>query len=324
MASASLPVRAGLLEAVSPTAVRMGLTTELTTPSRLAVRLDAFHLDLYNPASTGGSPPTFVSLAVPAHALQGTSPLTVPPQDATVRDQVELSRFLARAFAAGTAAGTASGGNGNLSDQRVTVGVRGRSVARLGAGATLAYPVRLDKQVRLDGLDGLDGLRVEVLAPVSTAEAVADPALGDDTNLRGTLWLPNVSPLALGLGNVSHRVEVAGVAVGTATIGDLRISPGNQTVAYEGQLDAAAVMANLLAVMGAVDDAGNIELAVTGDRATVDGEHIEYLDEVLGKMSVNAKLSMCDAIKSIPEELMQDIPADVMEKLPLQQIMKCM
>lgn len=319
MASASLPVRAGLLEAVSPTTVRMGLTTELTTPSRLAVRLDAFHLDLYNP-SAGGSPPAFVSLAVPAHALQGTSRLTVPPQNATVRDHAELSRFLARAFAAGTA----SGGNGNLSDQRVAVGVRGRSVARLGAAGTLAYPVRLDKEVRFDGLDGLDGLRVEVLAPVSAAEAVADPALGDDTNLRGTLWLPNVSPLALGLGNVSHRVEVAGVAVGTATIEDLRISPGNQTVAYEGQLDAAAVMANLLAVMGAVDDTGNIELVVTGDRATVDGEHIGYLDEVLGKISVNAKLSVCDAIKSIPEQLMQDIPADVMEKLPLQQIMKCM
>lgn len=323
VASASLPVRAALLEAVAPATVRMGLATELTTPARLAVRLDAFRLDLYNPATPGR--PTFVTLAVPAHALRGASPLSVPPQDAAVRHPGELSRFLAATFAAGTAAGRAASGTTRpLPDRRATVGVRGATVARLGAGNTLAYPIRLDKEVRLDGLDRLDGLRVQELTPVSAAEALADPGLGNDTNLRGTLWLPNVSQLTLHLGNVSHRAEVAGVAVGTATIDDLRINPGNQTVAYEGQLDAAAVMANLSAVMGAVDAAGDMELVVKANRAVVDGQHIEYLDEVLSQIGVNTKLSVCDAIKSIPKEVMQNIPPAMMTKLPLKQIMACM
>lgn len=289
-------MRGGLLEAVSPSRARFALTTELTTPGGLSAGLDAFALDLYDAESPGR--PAFATLDVPPQTLRGPTPVEVPAQVVRVLDAAAFRGFLGRAFGA----------------ERTTVGVRGSSVARIGAG--LAYPVALDREVELGGLRGLQGVRVESLDPVVPAEA-------DGTNLRGSLWVPNYSPLALGMGNVTYDVLANGVRIGKTTVENLRIVPGNQTVEYKGQLDSDVIMANIRDVLGSLNADGDLEFVVTGNQSTVDGEHIGYLDEVLSKINVKAVFSICQAMNSLPKEVMGKMPLDVVVKIPFDKMMGC-
>lgn len=308
------------MDAVSANQVRFGLTTELSVPAPFTVGLDAFTLDLYNvvddddttttPGSSGGDhghppPAAFVTLAVPAQTLKGTTTIEIPAQVVDVLNAAELTKFLARAFTADR--------------DKAIVGVRGTSVARL-AGATsslLRYPVDLDKAVRLDGLRGLDGLHVEELVPVAPAEA-------DGTSLRGSLWLPNDSVLSLGLGNVSYDVSVAGVRIGETSVADLHIVPGDQTIQYGGTTDADAVMGNARTVLESLDGDGSFEFLVTGKEATVNGEHIGYLDDILSKISVKTQVDVCTAMASLGQKAMGKMPLDVMDLLPWDRLMDCM
>lgn len=274
----------------------MSLSTEMDTPAGLAAGLDAFRLDLYGGGSDDHT--AFATLDVPAHRLKGPTPFEVPEQVVSVLDAEALQRFLSGAF----------------DSARVSVGVRGSTVVRLGGG--LAYPVTLDKMVEFGGLDGLKGVRVEELNTIVPPEA-------DGTGLRGSLWVPNASPLALGLGNVTYDVIANGIRIGQTTIDNLRLSPGNQTVQYKGQLNTDAVLANIRKVLGALNEDDNLDFVVKGSHSTVNGERIGYLDEVMSKTTVDTTFDLCQAMKSLPAEAMGDMPMDLMMELPLDKIMSC-
>lgn len=307
--SAELPVHAGSMDAVSAHQVRFGLTTQLNVPAAFTVGLDAFTLDLYNVDTPDH--PSFVTLAVPAQTLKGTTPIDIPPQVVDVHNTAELTKFISRAF-------TADRGE-------ATIGVRGTSVARLGGGGgRLSYPVAIDKVVQLDGLRGLDGLHVEELVPVTPNTKQDDDDDDDGTTLRGSLWLPNESVLSLGLGNVSYDVSVAGVRIGETRVADLHIVPGDQRIQYGGKTDADAVMGNARTVLGSLDEDGKFEFLVTGRESTVNGEHIGYLDDVLSKINVKTQVDICTAMASLGKEAMGKMPLSVMGLLPWDRLMDCM
>lgn len=312
IASAELPIRAATFEALSPTTALIGLTTELNTPVGISAGLDAFTLELFLPengttsntsttTNNNNTQPAFATLHVPAHQLRGPTRLSVPPQPAQILDATSLRLLLSRAFAS----------------DRTTVGIRGSSTARLGRH--LVYPVTLNKQVSLAGLRGLDGARVESIEPV-----VASSAGGSNGSaLGGSLFVPNWSALSLGLGNMTCDVVANGIVVGQTTVEDLRLVPGNQSVAYVSRLDADAVTSRAREVLGALDQEGDLDLLIRGNSSSVDGQRVEYLDDVMSQISISTQLPLCMAMKALPLEAMAKIPPDALLLIPVEELLEC-
>lgn len=283
---ATLPIKAGTLDAVSPYQVRLGLTTEMETPASMGATLEAFDLSLYNGDTPGR--PAFLTVSVPQQSLKGKTEIVIPSQVVTVQDHAELVTFLTRTFA----------------NEKTTVGCRGDSVARV---AGQGYPVHFDKpEVALDGLAGLDGMHITELVP----------EVGGAVN--GGLFVPNRSPLALGLGNVTYNVVSGGETIGKTTILDLHVVPGNQNIEYQGQLSIDDIVAPgvLEAVVRTIDDTKEenpLEFVVTGDQSTVNGERIGYLDAILSNIQVKAQVPFCQAFWAIPRDVRMAQPFDRMD-----------
>lgn len=276
------------MQPLTASTVRLGLTTELSTPAGAAVRLDPFTLELYNP----GSGPTFATLSVPAQNLRGATPVEIPTQDVRVEDAAELAHFVSTVFAGSEGRGAA------------VVGVRGDFVARFAASS---YPVRVDKEVRFGGLRSLGGLRVEDTDVSEDREA-------DGTNLRGSFMVPNPSKVTVGLGNVTYDVLVGGVRIGQAFVDDLQLEPGNQALTFRGVSDDEAVVDNLEKLVGAMDEeTSDIQFTVVGSSSTVNGEHIPYLDDVLSRVKVASGIPFCEGVKMVNMDLLGLDQVDVID-----------
>lgn len=271
---------------MSPHQVRLGLTTEMETPGSLSATLEAFDLSLYNSDTPGQ--PTFLTVSVPKQSLKGKTDVVIPLQVVDVQDQAELTKFLTLTFA----------------KDKVTVGCRGDAIVRV---AGMRNHVRFNKpQVALDGLAGLQGMYVTELVP----------EVGGAVN--GGLFVPNRSPLALGLGNVSYNVVSGGKTIGQTTIPDLRLVPGNQNIEYQGQLVIEDIVAPgaLEAVVGTIDptkDENPLEFVVTGNQSTVNGERIGYLDAILSHIQVKTQVPFCQAFWAIPKDVRMVQPFDRMD-----------
>lgn len=292
MASAAMPVKAGTLEAVSSSMVRIGLTTELNSPSGISVGLDSFPLELYNSDTPGQ--PAFVTLIVPAHTLNGHNTIDIPAQEVHVHSEPELRKMLVRAFNSETA----------------TVGIRGTSTAKLGA---VEYPVNLNKTVELGGLRNLNGLVVESTNPLA-------PAAADGSNLEGSIMLPNFSPLGLGLGNMTLNMYAEGLQVGTVSARDVYAKPGNQSVAYTGTLDVDTVSQNMELVLKQAKELNGIELVIRGVQMTVDGQHVSYLDDVVQLIQVKTVVDICVAKALMP---LDKIPLSALNLMPMSALVGC-
>lgn len=298
-----LPLLSASVEAVSPTQVRFGLSTELENAQAMGVTLDAFPLELYNTDSETRD--TIATLAFPEQVLDRhtTTAIDVAPQTLEIQSQTELRAFLAKAFQA----------------EQTSVGVRGITHARVLGGS---YAVTLDKEVSLAGLHNLEGMQVDTLIPAAPSSLLAedDPAAVLAT-INGSLTVPNPSKLNLALGDVTYKVYSAGVLLGESHVNDLRLVPGNQALPYEGTLNVDDIIdkeneyATFAKIMNATTDDGRVPFEITGSAAYVNGEHIEYLDEVLSKITLRVAPCMDTTQEAIPLDK-QDFK--MMDYIPLE------
>ncbi|KAJ4420354.1 hypothetical protein N0V82_004453 [Gnomoniopsis sp. IMI 355080] len=277
MNKAELPIHSGSVEAVSPTQVRFGLTTELQNSKKLGVTLDAFPLELYNPESE--TKDTIVTLNFPKQHLdkESSKVIDIPSQILEIQSQTELRKFLAKAF----------------SSNQTTIGVRGNTHAHvLGSHA-----ITLDKTVTLDGLRNLTGMKVDTLVPAPPggpgAKIPVDDPRDSIATMNGSLTIPNPSKLSLALGDVTYNVYSAGLLLGESHVNDLHLVPGEQAIPYEGTLNIDTIIdkeneyANFIKIMdGATEDA-RVPFDIVGNAAYVNGERIEYLDEVLSQIKLH-------------------------------------
>lgn len=289
--STDLPFLSGSVEAVSPTQVRFGLSTELTNTQKLPVILDAFPLELFNTDSETNN--TILTLNLPEQRLEkkSTTAVNIEPQTLEIQSQAELRKFLAKAFSAAN---------------KTTIGVRGRTKAHvLGS-----HVVTLQKTVSINGLNNLAGMKVDTLVPAPPggfgAQIPADDPLDSIATINGSLIVSNPSQLTLTLGDVRHNVYSAGVLLGECHVTNLRLVPGEQTMPYEGTLnvddivDKANNFANFSKIMNGATDDGRIPFEIVGDKAYVNGEHIEYLDEVLSQIKLRVTPCVSVTQKAIP------------------------
>lgn len=273
-----LPIHNASLKAVSDDQVIIGLSTSLTVPGGLTVQLDPIDLYLHNENTPEFSPYTMVPLH--GQSVSGKTDITIKEQTVDVGNRTELNTWLTRM----------------LYSKETDISVKGNTTAHLGA---LHFNIELDKTVTIAALDTLRGFSLE-------DARIKLPAADDGTNLLGNLTLPNWSDLTIGLGNLTFNAWVGEILIGTTSVFNVLLPPGNNTLPFQGQIFMDTVLGNLLHIVGAQGQSitqGVLEIAIGGNKTTVDGEHITYLEKVLNPARIISRIPilqlLTDAMGSI-------------------------
>lgn len=281
MDDTDLPIKSAILKAVSSDLVQVSLTTSFNVPKGLTVGLDEFSLYMYNPETAGGFYP-YLSLDMEVITLSGDTDISVTDQMLRVSNHTELDTWLNRTF----------------NDDTTALSVKGDTTAHLGA---LKMPIHLAKTVPLAGLRKLEGVRIDTIKLILPPES-------DGTNIVGNFTLPNRSILTMDLGNITLDI-LAGdkeILLGTATIFDVVLPPGNHTMPFRGQLYVPTLVENFGGVLSSQGDAlasGKLTLGVRGNRTEVDGQRISYLEHVLNNMLLMTDVPVAQLLGDVADSV---------------------
>lgn len=284
MNNTNLPIYNATIKAISNDQVIIGLETALDVPAGLTVTLDAFDLYLYN-SDTGGPFSPYTSVALTSQTVSGHTVITVTNQTVNVGNRTELNKWLAK----------------TLYNTTTDISVRADTTAHLGA---IKAPIHLEKTVTIDALRKLDGVSFNEVRFVLPPEE-------DGTNLIGNFTLPNWSPLTIGLGNLTFNVWAGNIIIGNATILDVELPPGNSTKAFRGQIFIDVLVKNLGKVISSQASAitsGDIIVGISGNKTTVNGEHITYLENVLNTIRIDTKVPLLQALGDLLDSVSGDDP----------------
>lgn len=87
--------------------------------------------------------------------------------------------------------------------------------------------------------------------------------------------------------------------IGEATMSNVVLKPGNNTVALLGRVDIITVLDNLseiLKVQKAALMNGDLELSASGNSTTYDGVHIKYYEQVLNNLTLVTRVPIFEIL----------------------------
>ena len=106
------------------------------------------------------------------------------------------------------------------------------------------------------------------------------------------MLLPNPAALTLYLGNVTFANSVDGAAIGTSTLDNVVLKPGDNTLPMRATANQAAV---LKLVAGKYKD-GKLPVTVRGQRVEFEGKRLGYYEEALGASEQRVTLDVMAAL----------------------------
>jgi hypothetical protein len=83
------------------------------------------------------------------------------------------------------------------------------------------------------------------------------------------------------------------MVIGQATLENVVLKPGNNSVSVRGQLDINTVIDNLPAILSTPKSAlmdGGIELTASGNSTIYDGRHIAYYEKLLNNLTITTRV----------------------------------
>lgn len=102
------------------------------------------------------------------------------------------------------------------------------------------------------------------------------------------------------------NIIVGGVLLGNATMNNVYIVPGNNTVSARGIINLKTAIMNLPAILSSQVGAltkGNIEMSASGNSTIYNGQHIEYYEKVLNNLMLTTQMPLLailmDSLKGI-------------------------
>jgi len=252
------------LEFLDPTSTSIILTQKaiLHSPSMYTPSLDAFNASLFLVTNgTFGAVP-MLSIPMPKiHALHPQSNVTILNQELSISNLDQLTDYATAV----------------LSNEEVTTALTGRP--KLHLGGLPAINVNYNSSTTYKGLNGLKGFNV--------TNALINPnATAGEPNLFGDAYIPNPSVMTIAMGNVTLTVSTATSGViGNASIPDMTLRPGNNTLPMTGILDQAKVLSSM-------DKTGHVVLLIAGNSAVYNGQHLTYYEKALASnvLSLNVNL----------------------------------
>ncbi|KAJ5355537.1 uncharacterized protein N7496_012749 [Penicillium cataractarum] len=287
----NLPVHSAQILDPKANQVSFTLDTSLNVPMGLRIRTDPLSLSLFNRDVQPMQPYLVVNL--PSYSLKGDTNMTVTQNNTDILNEDQFIKTLTQA----------------VYNKRFTMSAKGSTVGHLGA---LKAPLTLDKDIELNGIPlfhySLDDLRADIfdaagldkLSGFSIDSArVLIPKEADGTNLVGEANLPNHSVFTFALGNVTLNLMSADLIIGQATILNVILKPGNNTVSLRGRIEISTVLENLseiLAVQKAALVDGNLELSASGNSTIYNGVHIKYYEQVLNNLTLVTRVPILEVL----------------------------
>ena len=119
-------------------------------------------------------------------------------------------------------------------------------------------------------------------------------SLPDGGNARGTVFIPNPTVITLAMGNVTMDMSVDDTFIGNATLPNLFLVPGNNTVPIH-------VTVNQTAVVGLLQTpnyrCGILPVDITGKKSMYNGEELTYYSAAVQANKLTNNLNVRPALE---------------------------
>ncbi|KAL1963085.1 hypothetical protein VTN77DRAFT_8731 [Rasamsonia byssochlamydoides] len=260
-------------EILQPRADNVVLTmiASIYIPGGFTVKTDPTTLDMYIPGPGPIAP--FGQLFLPENTVHGNTSMGVRNQLTPLINQSAWQEFV----------------NNTVFLDNGPLGLYGHIRAHLGK---LSADLTLQKAVYANALNQFKGFSID-------SATLLLPAESDGTNLLANATLPNQSILTLEIGNTTMNVLSGNLVIGTATIENLWIRPGNNSVVIRGKADLATILRNLSSILqtqAAAIRNGYIELTTKVTEITYEGSLVPYYTNSMADLPLTAQVPILGLI----------------------------
>ncbi|KAI9795456.1 MAG: hypothetical protein M1825_001459, partial [Sarcosagium campestre] len=238
--------------------------TVLTSDSIYHPTLDAFNASVALAGEDSDGKP-FAYITIPSVAATKVANVLID-QDVKIADLDAFTKYTVKV----------------MNSEEYQLAVSGRT--GLSQTALKKIDVDYNKVVTMKGLNKLKGF------DVLSTKLMTKPA-ADGSNLEGTVYIPNASVLTLAMGNLTLNLMVDGNMIGTSTIDNLLLKPGNNTVPMRSKADQSQVFKLLSKFPGGV-----IPIDVVGNSSVYNGQHLTYYEEALKSVTQKIQLNVTEAL----------------------------
>lgn len=246
----------------TPSTIVLSQASILHSPSIYTPTLDAFNASLYLVTNGTIASDPMMHIPMPSiHALHPQSSISLSNQNLSITNLDQLTDYATAV----------------LSNEYVTTTLTGRT--GLHEGKLPVVTVDYNSSSTYRGLNGLAGFNVTNVKINLTAPA-------GSPNLAGYAYIPNPSVMTIAMGNVTLSLSTAAAGVvGNATIPDMTLVPGNNTLPMTGIINQILVTASL-------DKAGMVDMQITGQSAVYNGEHLTYYEKALASNKLSLAMNV--------------------------------
>ncbi|KAL9603892.1 MAG: hypothetical protein Q9219_000830 [cf. Caloplaca sp. 3 TL-2023] len=243
-----LEIQSLTLSNPTPDSFHLEQTSLVTNHNRYHPRLDAFNVSL---SVAGSEDKPYAQIELPkAHATERTT--THVDQDVQILDIESFTDYNTQI----------------LTKEIVDVIVKGRT--KLHEMRLPVTTVDYHKTLHMRGLNGLAGFNVTSFE----IKLIPEP---DGANMIGIVYIPNPSVLTITMGNVTFNNYVDDDFIGTTSLSDLVLRPGNNTIPMRSTVNQTLVIEK---VTGTYKD-GMLPVDIIGNSSVYDGQHLEYFEKAL-------------------------------------------
>ncbi|KAL1959476.1 hypothetical protein VTO42DRAFT_1921 [Malbranchea cinnamomea] len=219
------------------------------------------HLDSFNATMTLGETDTpFLTVTVPALQARDGAEVIIE-QRAVIEDMAAFTNYAVR----------------SMLDETITVKVDGRTGLKLGALPKV--DVDYHKVVTLKGLNKLKGFNITEFEIIKEEE--------DGTNMIGTVKIPNPTIQTLSLGNLTYDLAIEGTYIGTSSLTDVVIKPGDNFLPMRSATNQSLV----LNFIGDYPD-GKMPIQISNGESEYNGKNLTYFTAALKANEMVVPLQM--------------------------------
>jgi hypothetical protein len=162
-----------------------------------------------------------------------------------------------------------------LESQDLSFKIKGRTTIHAGK---LHSKVNYNEVVTMKGFNKLSGMEIQKYNFISN---------NSDANLAGKVFIPNPTVATIEMGNVHISFSHNGTALGSGTIPNLTITPGDRQYDFEAKLGNTA-LTTLLSIV--VSEGNNATLTVKGNGTDINGTDIPWLSAPLAALEVSVPI----------------------------------
>jgi len=251
-----------------PGAVHINMTTLAANGNIFHPTLDAFNASLFLENTEPDIKP-FGYITIPKlHA--GKESTVVVDQELEIADQAQFAAYNVMV----------------LTSDTYRVAVRGRTNLHLGRFPVIK--INFNKVITSKGLNRLKGFAVQNIN-------ISLTTFPDGSNMHGTVYLNNPSPMTINMGTVIQNVFVGDTQIGVTTIPDLTLKPGDNYVPMMTNSNQTQV----ISLISTKYTDGNLPVIIKGVNATMNGQDLPYFTAALQSNVMTTTLNLAAALKAI-------------------------